>query len=94
MTQPSSLTLTTRDIQYLVAAHAVARAAIGTVAGYASDSFLEANVEALVHLHADDHFSAQESNALMDRLRALLPLDGPVVVMDGFPLQSSNTLVQ
>lgn len=90
----SSLTLTERDVQYLVAAHAVARAVIGSCTGYASDDFVETNVEALLILHANEYFSADESNALMARLRTMLPLDGPVMVVDGFPMASSSTLVQ
>lgn len=91
---PITLTLAARDVAYLVAAHAVARAIIGLQAGYASDNFASVNIEGLLMLHADDHYTAQESNTLMDRLRALLPLDTPITVIDGFPMTSSSTFVQ
>ena len=94
MTQPSNLTLTERDVQYLVAAHAVARAIVGAEVGYASEDFLRTNVDSLLLLHANEHFSPDESNALMDRLRAMLPLNGPVMVIDSFLMQSSSTHTQ
>jgi cyclopropane fatty-acyl-phospholipid synthase-like methyltransferase len=94
MTQPSNLTLTEREVQYLVAAHAVARAIVGAEVGYVSEAFTQTNVDALLLLHADEHFTPEESNALMDRLRDMLPPNGPVMVISGFPIASSSTLVQ
>ena len=94
MTQPSNLTLTEREVQYLVAAHAVARAIIGVEVGYISEGFLQTNIDSLFLLHADEHFTPDESNALMDRLRGMLPLNGPVMVVDNLWMDSSSTLVQ
>lgn len=94
MTQTSNLTLTDREVQYLVAAHAVARAIVGAEVGYVSEAFMQTNVDALLLLHAGEHFTPDESNRLMDRLRAMLPPDSAVMVVGGFPVTSSSTLVQ
>lgn len=91
---PITLMLTERDVQYLVAAHAVARAIVGAEVGYVSEAFMQTNVDALLLLHAGEHFSPDESNKLMDQLRAFLPTDGPIMIVSGFPVASSNTLVQ
>lgn len=96
MTSTSAVTLSVsiRDLQYLVTAHAAMRSLVMALAyDTVPEGTVQNNIDALLELH-ETHYSGDESNALMQRLRALLPLDSPVCVVQGFPLASASTLVQ
>lgn len=70
-----NVTLTARDIQWLVMADVLTSTLLNV---HASDDAMEMNADAAERLYFV-HYSQEEQDALRARLRALLPTESPLV---------------
>ena len=87
------MTFSPRDLAYLMGVVALHHTLHNALCGNAPNAFVQHNVDALEILY-EDYYSANEANTLAERLKAQLPNDSPVIVMDArFFGQSETDLV-
>ena len=78
MSEPVTLTLTLRDLQWIAATMAVASGMLVDDGDYKTDAY---NLNALGRL-LTQHYSATEANALLIRVRELIPIDAQISFSD------------